>query len=124
MNIILWIVQILLALAFLMSGFMKATQPYEKLKESMAYVGDFSPNTIRAIGILEVLGAIGLVLPSVTLILPWLTPVAAGGLVLTMVGAAITHIRRGNEMVMIVTNLVLLALATFVIYGRFISVPL
>lgn len=121
MIIALWTVQILLALAFLMAGFMKATRPKEELQDKMAYVEDFSQGTVRLIGTLEILGAIGLVLPVLTGILPWLTPLAAVGLALTMVGAAITHIRRGESQ-MIVTNVVLLALAAFVAYGRFIVV--
>jgi uncharacterized membrane protein YphA (DoxX/SURF4 family) len=123
MIIALWIVQILLAIAFLLSGLMKATQSKEKLFERMAYVEDFSDGTIRLIGILEVLGAIGLVLPALTGILPWLTPLAAVGLVLTMVGAAITHVRRGENS-MIVAPIVLLILAAFVAYGRWLVVPL
>lgn len=123
MNIILWIVQVLLAVAFLMAGAMKVMQPKEKMQEKMAWVEDFSQNQIRTIGILEVLGAIGLILPAVTGILPILTPLAAVGLVLTMLGAARTHMRRGeNQMIMM--NAVLLILAAFVAYGRFFSVPI
>lgn len=117
MNIALWIVQGILAVAFLMAGGMKMTQPKEKLKEKTAYVEDFSQNTIRIIGLLEVLGAIGLILPWALTILPELTGIAAIGLVLTMIGAAITHIRR-NEMQMVVPNVVLGALAAFVAVGR------
>lgn len=122
MNIALWIVQGLLAAAFLMAGFMKATQPKEKLAENMAWVNDFSASQVRAIGIVEILGAIGLVLPAVIGILPVLTPLAAVGLVLLMISATITHQRR-NEGQMIVINAVLLLLATFVAYGRFVAFP-
>ena len=120
MNIALWIVQVLLALLFLMVGFGKMTQPYEKLAKRMGYANDFSPNIIRGIGLLETLGAIGVVLPVLTGILPWLTPVAAIGLVLTMLGAMATHLRR-KEPQMLVVNLVLLSLAAFVAYGRFVA---
>lgn len=123
MNTALWVVQVLLALAFALSGLAKATQPYETLKTRMTYVEDFSPGIIRLIGILEILAAVGLILPALTGILPILTPLAAVGLVLTMVGAMITHLRRG-ERAAIVMNLVLLALAAFVVYGRFALVPL
>jgi uncharacterized membrane protein YphA (DoxX/SURF4 family) len=123
MNTAIWIVQILAGLMFGISGFMKATQPYEKLAANMKWVEDFSPNTIKGIGTLEVLGALGLILPALTGILPILTPIAGVGLVLVMLGAAYTHIRRG-EMPMIAINLVLLALAAFVAYGRFVAVPL
>jgi uncharacterized membrane protein YphA (DoxX/SURF4 family) len=64
MNIALWIVQVLLALAFAGSGISKLMQPYEKLAERMGYFKDFSPGAIRGIGVLEVLGAIGVILPA------------------------------------------------------------
>jgi uncharacterized membrane protein YphA (DoxX/SURF4 family) len=107
-NTAVWIVQILLALAFLAAGVLKLTRPKEKLAERMGWVNDFSPSIVKAIG---------LVLPALTNILPILTPLAAGGLVLDMIGAAATHFRR-KEYPMIVGNLVLLALAAFVVYGR------
>src|SRR5258708_38049206 len=120
MNTAIWITQILLALAFLMTGVMKLTQPVEKLGERMAWVNDFPPRTVRAIGTLEVLGALGVVLPAWTGILPWLTPLAAAGLVLTMIGASLTHARR-KEFSSISANLILGLLAIFVIYGRVIA---
>jgi len=125
MNIALWIVQGLLALMFLMVGFMKISKSKDSLKErgkSMEWVDDFSDGQLRTIGALEVLGAIGLILPALTGILPILTPLAALGLALTMLGAAITHFRRG-EYSSIVMNLVLLAMAIFVAYGRFVLLP-
>ena len=123
MNIALWIVQILLALAFAMAGIMKVTQPIDRLETRMEWVKDVGPRGVPLIGSLEILGAIGLILPAVTGILPWLTPVAAAGLALTMVGAMITHGRRG-EYSSIGANLVLLVLALFVVYGRFVIVPI
>ena len=123
MNIALWIVQILLALAFAMAGIMKVTQPIDRLETRMEWVKDVGPRGVRLIGSLEILGAIGLILPAVTGILPWLTPVAAVGFVLTMVGAMITHGRRG-EYSGIGVNVVLLVLALFVVYGRFVIVPI
>lgn len=123
MNIVLWIVQILVALGFGLAGIMKLTQPREKLLERMAWVNDFSQNIVRLIGLLEVLGAAGVILPALTGILPWLTPVAAGGLVLVMVGAMFTHYRR-HEYAMIGGNVILLLLAVVVVYGRFVAMPL
>jgi uncharacterized membrane protein YphA (DoxX/SURF4 family) len=120
MNIALWIIQVLLALAFGMAGLMKLTQPKEKLAGQMAWVNDFAPTTVKVIGALELLGALGLILPLLTGILPWLTPVAAVGLVLTMLGAMVTHLRR-HENQMLVVNGVLLLLAAFVAYGRFVA---
>jgi uncharacterized membrane protein YphA (DoxX/SURF4 family) len=123
MNIVLWVVQTLLALVFAMAGIMKVSQPFEKLAQNMKWVKNVGLRGVRMIGILEILGAIGLILPAVTGILPWLTPVAAIGLALTMIGAMITHGRRG-EFPNMGFNLVLLLLAVFIVYGRFIAVPL
>jgi uncharacterized membrane protein YphA (DoxX/SURF4 family) len=122
-EIVIWIVQVLLALAFGMSGIMKLTQPTEKLATNMGWVKDFSPQTVKIIGLLELLGAIGLVLPAVTGILSWLTPLAALGLVALMIGAILTHLRRKEQQMMVV-NTVLLLLAVFVVYGRFVAAPL
>jgi len=123
MDISLWIVQGLLAVMFMMAGFMKASKPKEELATKMAWVEDFSANNIRLIGILEILAAIGLILPPLTGILPWLAPLAAVGLVLTMIGAAMAHGRRGGENQMIGINMMLLLLAAFVVYGRFVLAP-
>ncbi|MCB0007584.1 MAG: DoxX family protein [Anaerolineales bacterium] len=118
MNIALWIVSGLLALAFLMAGGMKASQPKSALADRMGWVNDFSDTQVKIIGALEVAGAIGLILPWLLDIAPILTPIAALGLVLTMLGAAIVHLRRG-ETQMIVPNIVLGLLALFVALGRF-----
>ncbi len=123
MNIALWIVQGVLAAIFLMTGSMKLFREKDTLKEmGMAYVEDFSQSQLRLIGAVEILGAMGLILPALVGILPVLTPFAGVGLVLVMVGAAYTHLRRAESQ-MIVVNLVLLAMAAFVAYGRFLLVP-
>lgn len=118
MNIFLWIVASLLALAFLGAGVMKLSQPREKLAASMGWVNDFSAPMVKAIGALEVLGALGLILPAATGIAPILTPLAAVGLALVMAGAIVTHLRRG-EAKTIAVNVVLLLLAAIVAWGRF-----
>ena len=119
MNIVLWIIAIVLAVAFAGAGLMKLTQPKEKLAASgMGWTEQFSPGAIKAIGALEVLAAIGLILPAVLDVVPVLVPLAALGLVLMMIGAAITHARR-KENPMIGANLVLLILAAVVAWGRF-----
>lgn len=123
MNIVLWVVQILLALAFLMAGSMKASQPIEKLRKNMAWTAHTSPGTVRLVGTLELLGALGLILPAITHILPWLTPIAAIGLALTMIGAAILHIRL-KEFSVLGVPLILFLLALFIVYGRFMVSPL
>jgi uncharacterized protein YjeT (DUF2065 family) len=94
----------------------------EKLLKKWAWVEDFSQGSVRIIGVLEVLGAIGIVVPALTGIVPSLTPLAALGLVLTMIGAALTHLRRA-EYGAIAVNVVVLILAAFVAYGRFFVVP-
>lgn len=117
MEIVLWIVAGLLAAVFLAAGLMKITQPKDKLRSSQGWVEDFSPGAVKTIGVVEVLGALGLILPAVTGIAPILVPMAAAGLALLMVGAMITHLRRGEKQ-MVVGNVVLAALAVFVALGR------
>ncbi len=119
MNIALWIIAGLLAVAFLASGAMKLSQPKEKLAAlGMGWVEDSSAGTVKAIGILEVLAAVGLILPAALDIAPVLVPLAAVGLVLLMAGAIITHLRR-HEARVIASPIALLALAVLVAWGRF-----
>ena len=127
MNIVLWIIQGLLAVIFLMTGFMKVSKSKDELKETggerMAWVDDVSDRNLKVIGVLEILAAIGLILPQLTGILPMLTPLAAVALVLTMIGAIILHVRRGDSAQLIMPTVVLLLLAAFVAYGRFVLIP-
>jgi uncharacterized membrane protein YphA (DoxX/SURF4 family) len=127
MNIVLWILQGLLAVMFLIAGTMKATMTKDGLKEKggerMAWVDDVSDSNLKLIGILELLAGIGLILPQLTGILPWLAPLAGVGLALTMIGALMLHMRRGDGTQAIVTNIALLLMAVFVAYGRFILIP-
>ena len=123
MNVLLWIVQAVLALAFAVAGFMKLTQPKEKLLGTLPWVEDFSPTTVKLIGTAELAAALGLILPAATRIAPVLTPLAATGLVVLMVLAAITHARR-REPSGIAVNAVLLVLAAVVVWGRFGPYPL
>ena len=122
MGIALWVVQVLLAAVFLVSGATKLSQPKEKLLKNWTWVEDLSQRTVRIIGVLEVLGAIGIVVPALTGIVPWLTPLAALGLVPLMLGAALTHLRR-TEYGYITMNAVLLILAAFVVWGLFFVLP-
>ncbi|MGX1849130.1 DoxX family protein [Streptomyces sp. NPDC055299] len=123
MNVVLWILAGVLAVAFLAAGMMKLSQSKQKLAASgMGWAEDVSAGTLKLIGTLEVLGAIGLVLPASLGIASALTPFAALGLTLVMVGAAIVHIRR-SEAQMVAVNVVLLTLATVVAWGRFGPYP-
>ena len=99
--------------------FPKYKKHMQQMADKMGWVEDFSQGQIRVIGILEVLGALGLVLPMLTGILPILTPLAALGLVFIMLGAFSTHMRRKEIVPMGVMNLMLMAMAAFVAYGRF-----
>lgn len=117
MNIVLWIVAGLLALAFLVAGATKLSKPKAELAEQMGWVEEFAPRTVKVIGALEVLAAVGLVVPPLLGIAPVLAPLAALGLVLLMAGAVVVHARR-RETPMVVVNLVLLALAVVVVWGR------
>ena len=116
MNVALWIVQILLGLMFLMAGSMKAFS-YEKAKASLPWVKDSSKDLVTFIGVAELLGGLGLILPYALGIAPILTPIAAFGLVVVMVLAAGFHAKR-KEYQGIGMNIILLALALFVAIGR------
>ena len=119
MNVVLWIIAGLLALVFLGSGAMKVLRSKEQLKAAgMGWVEDWSPGAIRLIGGLEVLAAIGLILPAAFDIAPILVPLAATGLAVVMVGAIVVHARR-KENPMVIGNLVLLALTVALAWGRF-----
>ncbi len=126
MNVLLWILQGLLAALFLLAGLMKASQSKNVLRERggkrTEWLDDVSAGTVRLIGLLELLAGIGLIVPQLTGILPWLTPLAAVGLVLTMIGAMTVNVRYGNR-VAIIENIVLLLLAGFVAYSRFVLIP-
>ena len=117
MKKIILIVQILAAIAFIMTGMMKVFTPYEDLvlMENMGWAEDFSGTQIMIIGILEVLGGLGLLLPMLLNKLASLIPLAALGLALVMVGAIVTHIGRDEP---VIVNLVLLLLTLSVAYFR------
>jgi len=117
----LWIAAITLAIGLGVSGLVKAITGREKLMANprMAWVENFSDPAIRTIGGLEFLGALGLILPAVTGIAPILVPLAAVGLAITMFGAIVVHVRRGDGTLSVVVPLVLGLTAIFVAWGRF-----
>ncbi len=117
MNVALWALQSLLALAFLGAGANKLAQSREKLlaHPMMGWAHDFTAGQVKLVGLAEVLGAVGLVVPSATGIAPVLTPVAAGCLALLMAGATWTHVRRKEPTV---PSVVLGLLAVAVAVGR------
>ncbi len=122
-NIVLWIVQGLLALAFLLSGFTKTFQPLATVRKNMPWASDVPAPFVRFLGVAEMLGAIGLILPAITGIGTWLTVAAAAGLVVVMASASIFHASR-REYSTIGMNVVLLGLSVLVIVGRLTFAPL
>jgi uncharacterized membrane protein len=120
MDIAAWIAQVLAALAFGLHGFTLLSRE-EQVRRRFAWARDVPDTVKRFIGAAELLGAIGLIVPAATRVLPWLTPLAAFGLATIMVLAALFHITR-REWPNVVLNLVLGALAGFIAYARY-AVP-
>lgn len=119
----LWGAQLLLALAFVMAGSMKTSTPYPELAQQMAWVSAVPEGLVRIIGVSELLGGLGLILPAVTRIRPGLTPLAGAGLTLIMVVASGFHLSRG-EIGTVPINVVLGGLAAFVAWGRARKAPI
>ena len=119
MNVLLWIIQILLAALFLFAGVMKLVLPLEKLTGPVAVPGLF----LRFIGLCETLGGLGLILPGLLRIRTGLTPLAAAGLVIIMVGATVLNLRTG-DLVTTTLTIVVGLLAALVAYARWKVVPL
>jgi uncharacterized membrane protein YphA (DoxX/SURF4 family) len=118
MTYALWIVQGLLALLFLFAGGMKLVLPVEEMTKQIQLPGLF----LRFIGVAEVLGAIGLILPGLLRIRPGLTPLAAAGLVIIMIGATVVTLASGMVAPTLI-SLVVGLLAAFVAYGRWRLAP-
>ena len=122
MNVLLWVLQVWMAAQFGFSGFAHFAQP-EGLPALMAWMYDLSPALHTFAGTVEILAALGLVLPGLLKIQTRLTPLAAAGLVLTMAGGAIWHVPRG-EWVNIGMNIFLMVVLGFVAYMRWTKHPL
>ncbi|MBB3724549.1 DoxX family protein [Nonomuraea dietziae] len=124
MNLALWIAAGLLAVVALSGGISKAFVPKEKLAavHGGGWTADASVGFVKTLGVLELLAAAGLILPATLGIAPVLVPVTAVCWILLMAGAMITHGRRG-ESAFVVLNLVYLAVAAFIAWGRFVLEP-
>jgi len=122
-NITLWVLQVLLGGMFLMAGISKLTTPIADLATQMSWVNFYAESTVRLIGTAEVAGALGLILPAATRILPILTPIAAGGLALVMVLAAQFHATH-EELPLIGVNAVIGGIALFIAWGRMKKAPI
>jgi len=116
LRIVLWVVQVLLALVFAMSGGIKLAVPYAELLKQGRWVQSVPEGLVKFIGVAEVSGALGLILPGATRIRPILTPLAAAGFVVMMVLASSLHLSLGETPIV---QVILGGLAAFVVWGRF-----
>ncbi len=123
MNVVLWIVAGLAAAGFLMTGGIKFAQGKKVEEKGMAWAKHYSDRGIRGIGVAEVAGALGLILPAVTGIATWLVPTAAIGLVVVMVGAVRRHTIDGEGLKGSMPAIVLGVLALTVAVGRIWIAP-
>ena len=126
MNIALWIITCIAAVAYAVGGasqLLMSKEKYRSLAASQHWVDDFGARHIKAIGITKLIGAVGLVLPAVTGVATVLVPLAACGLMLVMAGAATTRFRR-SEWKYLVGDVIYLAVFAFIAWGRFGLAPL
>ena len=121
MNVLLWVLQILLAVAFFAHGWLLLFPPASMVELMNSTIG---PSFRIFIGVAEVLAAVGLTLPGITRTLPWLVPLAAAGVMIVMISATVFHIMRGDPVSSAITTVILLVLATFVTYMRWRVKPI
>ena len=122
-NVSLWVIQVALAVMFGIAGVMKTTTPIPQLAEKLPWVAAVPEGLVRFIGVSELAGALGLLLPSLTRVQPKLTALAALGLVVVMVLASGFHVSRG-ELSVLPINFAIGALAGFVAWGRGRKAPI
>lgn len=122
-NIALWLAQVVLGGMFIMAGIMKSFTPITELTPQLPWAAEVPEMLVRFIGVSELLGGLGLLLPSLLKIKPVLTPVAAVGLAVVMVFAIIFHITR-SEFPAVGFNLILGLIAVFIAWGRFKKAPI
>ena len=121
-NAWLWILQVFCAAIFLGTGVMKLALDRKALGERFEWTKTMPDFVIRGIGTLETLGGLGLILPGLTHILPFLTPLAASGLAATMIGATATNIRTGHRSALAL-SIPLIFVCGFIAWGRFVLAP-
>ncbi|MEP9390090.1 DoxX family protein [Mesorhizobium sp. KR9-304] len=124
LNISLWAAQILLAMVFGAAGFMKVTMPLPDLAAMLTWPGNVPSWLVRFIGTAELAGAIGILVPALTRIQPLLTPLAALGFAIIQILAVPVHISQGDIAMVGPINAILLALALFVVWGRYRKLPI
>ncbi|QMW04662.1 DoxX family protein [Spirosoma foliorum] len=123
LHISLWIIQVILAATFIWAAAMKLFQPIDQLANMWPWVGQIPVAFVKFTGLVDLLGAVGLILPAWLRIKPQLTPIAALGTVVLMICASIFHITRGEASV-IGVNIVFAVLAAFIAWGRFTKAPI
>ncbi|GEM48678.1 DoxX family protein [Deinococcus cellulosilyticus] len=123
LHITLWVLQILLAAMFVMTGLMKLAMPVSQLAGQLPWVTSVPEFLVRFIGLAELAGGLGLILPAASRIQPRLTGFAALGLVLVMVLASGFHLTRGEGM-MVPMNLIIAAIAAVIAWGRLVKAPI
>ncbi|WP_193103949.1 DoxX family protein [Brachybacterium sp. FME24] len=124
MNMFLWILAFLLAAVFIGSGVAKLITPREQQIDRTPYAEDFPHSVILGIGVLEIFGAIGLILPALTGVATVLVALAAAGLAITMVFAALVHVRRGDGFKAALPSILLAIGSVFIAWSRFGPYPL
>ncbi|MEQ6332650.1 DoxX family protein [Sphingobium sp. MK2] len=123
LNIALWVAQALVGLPFTLFGFMKLTSPIAELAKTVPWVADYSEAFVRMMGVVDMAGGLGMLLPAITRIKPQLTIYAAMGCMALQICAMIFHVLRGEAMVTPL-NLVFFALAAFTFWGRRSRAPI
>ncbi len=123
LRISLWVAQVLLFFAFASAGLVKLLTPIPQLSAVMPWAGEYSPTFVHAIALVDLAGGIGILLPALTRIMPGLTVLAALGCTVLQVFAMVFHLSRGEAPV-VPLNIVLLALAVFVLWGRARMAPI
>lgn len=123
LNLALWVVQTLLAVTFVGTGVWKLITPVADLAAKMPWMGEVSPAFLQTTAVLDLLGGVGVFLPSATRIAPRLSALAALGCVGLMAGAIVFHLQRG-EAASTPFNVVMAALSAFVAWGRYFSAPI
>jgi hypothetical protein len=123
LNVALWVAQAVLFVVFALTGLLKLTAPIDRLAPVMSWVSHVPPALVRFIGVAELAGALGVLLPALTRVQPWLTPLAALGLAVAMALAVPVHLVEGEPGRALVP-LALGALAAFVAWGRHVRAPI
>jgi hypothetical protein len=123
-SIALWVVQVLLAFLYAFAGYTKLFTPIPDLAAMMAWAPTMPEWLVRFIGLAEIAGALGMILPAATRILPWLTPLAALGFTVIQILAIGLHALRGETAMTLPFNALLLALSLFVLWGRWRKAPI